>query len=101
MKGKRRYGEEDGSFRTENNSRPAVCPAIRPGRAGQRQSQRVAGIQSGPQRVSDVARLSPLLHEHINLPGRYDFTLPTGIAAGELRPLRDPTNLEEQLAQLP
>jgi len=49
----------------------------------------------------DVARLSPLLHEHINMLGRYDFTLPEDIGAGQLRPLRDPTSLEEQLAQLP
>ena len=48
-----------------------------------------------------MARLSPLLHEHINMLGRYDFTLPEGIAAGYLRPLRDPTSLEEQLTQLP
>ncbi|SNR94448.1 Tn3 transposase DDE domain-containing protein [Hymenobacter mucosus] len=54
-----------------------------------------------PPEPGDVARLSPLLHEHINMLGRYDFTLPAGIAAGELRPLRDPTSWEEQLAQLP
>ncbi|MCC3160156.1 Tn3 family transposase [Hymenobacter sp. 15J16-1T3B] len=54
-----------------------------------------------PPEPGDVARLSPLLHEHINMLGRYDFTLPEGIAAGELRPLRDPTSLEERLAQLP
>ncbi|SNR88157.1 Tn3 family transposase [Hymenobacter mucosus] len=55
----------------------------------------------GPPEPGDVARLSPLLHEHINMLGRYDFSLPEGIAAGQLRPLRDPTSLEEQLAQLP
>ncbi len=49
----------------------------------------------------DVARLPPLLYEHINMLGRYDFSLPESIAAGQLRPLRDPTSLEEQLAQLP
>ena len=54
-----------------------------------------------PPEPGDVACLSPLLHEHINMLGRYDFTLSEGIAAGELRPLRDPTSLEEQLAQLP
>ena len=53
-----------------------------------------------PLAPGDVARLSPLLHEHINMLGRYDFTLPEGIIAGQLRPLRDPTSLEEQLAQL-
>ena len=36
----------------------------------------------------DVARLSPLGHEHINVLGRYSFALADGIADGELRPLR-------------
>jgi TnpA family transposase len=36
----------------------------------------------------DVARLSPLGHEHINVLGRYSFALAEGIAQGELRPLR-------------
>ena len=39
----------------------------------------------------DVARLSPLGFEHINMLGRYAFTLPDVVARGELRPLRDPT----------
>jgi hypothetical protein len=38
----------------------------------------------------DVARLSPLGHEHINVLGRYSFALAEGIAHGELRPLRHP-----------
>ena len=41
-------------------------------------------------RSEDVARSSPLGFEHINMPGRYAFMLPDGIAHGELRPLRDP-----------
>ena len=48
-----------------------------------------------------MARLSPLLHEHINMFSRYDFTLLEGIASGQLRLLRDPTSFEEQLDQLP
>ena len=46
----------------------------------------------------DVARLSPLGHEHINVLGRYSFALADRIAQGELRPLHhpddrnDPTN---------
>ena len=51
--------------------------------------------------ADEVARLSPLLHEHVNMLGRYDFTLPDRIAAGELRPLRSPTAWEEHLAQIP
>ena len=41
-------------------------------------------------RAEDVARLSPLGFEHINMLGRYAFVLPDQIARGELRPLRDP-----------
>jgi TnpA family transposase len=41
-------------------------------------------------RDEDVARLSPLGHEHINMLGRYAFSLPDKIARGELRPLRNP-----------
>jgi TnpA family transposase len=36
----------------------------------------------------DVARLSPLGHEHINVLGRYSFALADPIAQGELRPLQ-------------
>ena len=38
----------------------------------------------------DVARLSPLIHAHINMLGRYSFAMPESVARGELRPLRDP-----------
>jgi TnpA family transposase len=38
----------------------------------------------------DVARLSPLIHEHINMLGRYSFAVPDAVARGELRPLRNP-----------
>lgn len=43
-----------------------------------------------PVKEEDVARLSPLLHEHINMLGRYSFSVPEAVAKGELRPLRDP-----------
>jgi TnpA family transposase len=43
-----------------------------------------------PIRDEDVARLSPLLFEHINLLGRYLFVLPEAVSKGALRPLRDP-----------
>ena len=42
----------------------------------------------------DVARLSPLQHEHINMLGRYSFLVPDAVAKGELRPLRDPSREE-------
>ncbi|HBQ8693424.1 TPA: Tn3 family transposase, partial [Klebsiella pneumoniae] len=38
----------------------------------------------------DVARLSPLGWEHINMLGRYSFAVPEEVARGELRPLRNP-----------
>ena len=44
------------------------------------------------QRVAEgyVARLSPLGSKHVNMLGRYAFSLPEFVARGELRPLRDP-----------
>ena len=47
-------------------------------------------------RAEDVARLSPLGFDHINMLGRYAFILPDPIARGELRPLRDPTIVEDE-----
>ncbi|MOA34459.1 hypothetical protein D3C78_1558340 [compost metagenome] len=45
--------------------------------------------QSGyPVQEEDVARLSSLVHEHINMLGRYSFAVP--VARGELRALRNP-----------
>lgn len=43
-----------------------------------------------PVHLEDVARLSPLTHDHINMLGRYSFVVPDAVARGELRPLRDP-----------
>jgi TnpA family transposase len=40
----------------------------------------------------DVMRLSPLVHEHINMLGRYSFSMPEAVAKGELRPLRNPAD---------
>ena len=36
----------------------------------------------------DIARLSPLGHEHINMVGRYHFHLPESLKNGGIRPLR-------------
>ncbi len=47
-------------------------------------------------RPDDVARLSPLGFDHINMLGRYAFILPDQIARGELRPLHDPTIREDE-----
>ena len=40
----------------------------------------------------DVARLSPFVHEHINLLGRYSFAVSEEVIRGELRPLRNPND---------
>jgi hypothetical protein len=58
---------------------------------------RNAGMPINPE---DVERLSPLLHHHIHLDGRYTFALPEAVAHGELRPLRDPTDPTEQVFDL-
>jgi TnpA family transposase len=42
----------------------------------------------------DVARLSPFIHEHINLLGRYSFAVPDEVVRGELRALRNPKDHE-------
>lgn len=44
----------------------------------------------------DVARLSPLGYDHINMMGRYAFTLPDRVARGQLRPLRDPNQSADE-----
>ena len=43
-------------------------------------------------RDEDATLLSPLIHDHINLLGRYSFAMPDIVARGGLRPLRDPTD---------
>jgi TnpA family transposase len=52
-------------------------------------------------RDEDVARLSPLAHEHINMLGQYAFILPEPVARGELRPLRIPAQAAEEAGSLP
>ena len=44
------------------------------------------------------ARLSPLIYEHINLLGRYAFSVPEAVQRGELRPLRSPSDSTEEVA---
>ena len=48
-----------------------------------------------PVAAADVARLSPLVHRHINFQGRYSFMLSEVVARGELRPLRDLSDRSE------
>src|SRR6266403_3956510 len=49
----------------------------------------------------DVARLSSLVFEHINLLGRYAFSVPEAVTRGELRPLRNPAEVLEEVATPP
>lgn len=44
--------------------------------------------------VEDIARLSPLMHGHINMLGHYTFTLPEDILKRELRTLNYNINNE-------
>lgn len=44
---------------------------------------------------ADVARLSPLGFSHINMLGRYSFSMPEAVKLGQLRPLREPDKAEE------
>ena len=55
-------------------------------------SSRAEGMEVKPE---DVARLSPLIHKHINFQGRYSFALSESVARGGLRPLRDPYEQDE------
>ncbi len=51
-----------------------------------------------PIQPEDVARLSPLVFEHINLLGRYAFSVPDSVVRGQLRPLRNPADTLEDVA---
>ena len=51
-----------------------------------------------PIQPEDIARLSPLVFDHINLLGRYAFSVPEGVARGELRPLRSQDDAIEDVA---
>ena len=46
-------------------------------------------------RTEDIARLTPLGFEHINMHGRYQFTITEAMTRGALRPLRSPTDPKE------
>jgi len=51
-----------------------------------------------PLHPADVARLSPLMFDHINMLGRYAFLVPDSVRRGELRPLRTPTDALNDVA---
>lgn len=43
----------------------------------------------------DEARLSPLSYKHVNMLGHYSFTLAEQVLNGQLRPLKQPSELDE------
>jgi Tn3 transposase DDE domain len=49
-----------------------------------------------PLKPEDVARLSPLMFDHINFLGRYAFALPDSVAQGQLRPLRSADGTDDE-----
>jgi TnpA family transposase len=53
---------------------------------------------STPVKPEDVERLSPLLLDHINVLGRYDFALTESVRQGRLRPLRIPNERDDLAA---
>ncbi|EBP1613655.1 hypothetical protein MB67_27260, partial [Salmonella enterica] len=57
--------------------------------SGSHQSSRWSWMHSHGEenRDKDIARLSPLMHGNINMPGHYTFTLPEDILKGEMRML--------------
>ena len=46
----------------------------------------------------DEARLSPLSHKHVNMLGHYSFTLAEQVLNGQLRPLKQPSELDDGLS---
>ena len=48
--------------------------------------------------AEDVQRLSPLLLDHVNVLGRYEFALKESIRQGQLRPLREPKEADDLAA---
>ncbi|GHO62788.1 hypothetical protein KSC_016800 [Ktedonobacter sp. SOSP1-52] len=46
--------------------------------------------------ASDVARLSPLVSQHINFSGKYHFDLPDLLASGQQRALRTPDQPDDE-----
>ena len=49
--------------------------------------------QSVEIREEDEARLSPLVHRHVNMLGHYSFILAENVMKGVLRPLNQPSDL--------
>jgi hypothetical protein len=57
------------------------------------EDMRARGMKILPE---DVERLSPLGYDHINLLGRYTFSLPEEVRQGGFHPLREPDETEQE-----
>jgi TnpA family transposase len=55
---------------------------------------RSAGVEVKPE---DVARLSPLTSRQFHMQGRFHFNVTEEILRGEMRPLRDPETMDDEL----
>jgi len=57
----------------------------------------VSHLREGGQEIrnEDLAHVSPLMHAHVRVLGRYHFRLDQAVASGGLRPLRDPEAIDE------
>ena len=51
-------------------------------------SENPIGKESWDISITDIARISPLAHQHINFLGRHTLGLPETVVTGKLRPLR-------------
>ncbi len=59
------------------------------------QSVRRLREEGAEARDEDLARVSPLSRAHVNVLGRYSFDLDESLAGGGMRPLRNPSEIEE------
>ncbi len=75
--------------------RSAMGSAVRPGSAIVK-GRKINWVHSNGEDTGDedIARLSPLMHGHINMLGHYTFTLPEDILKGEMRTLNFNLNNE-------
>jgi hypothetical protein len=55
---------------------------------------RSTGVEVKPE---DVARLSPLTSRQFHMQGRFHFNVTEEILRGEMRPLRDPETMDDEL----
>ena len=70
-------------------SRHAVARAICHGQRGEIRKRYREGQED------QLGALAPLSHKHVNMLGHYSFTLAEQVLNGQLRPLKQPSELDE------